>query len=212
MSKQRGQSMIEFTIVIIPMLFLILAAIQFVLIYQTKITLNYATFEAVRAGTLENASRKAVENGFTRGFAPLFARFPTTMEKDSAKNYIKLSEKVTGARESVRKEIEDGFVEIKLLNPTTTMFNAFPLTNEIPNDHLGFRKLMGGINLQDANLLKIRITYCMKLIVPMVSSFITAAAGGSCDSSKENRFPIISQTIMRMQSPARKCTGSSCFD
>lgn len=214
MKKQRGQSMVEFAVVLIPTMFLILATIQFILIYQAKITLNYATFEAARAGSLENASRKAVDNGFTRGFAPYFARFGTTMEKDPAtKNYSALSDKVTSARKIVRKEIDDGFVKIKLLNPTTAMFNQFSSNNNtIPNDHLGFRKPVNGVNLQDANLLKIRVIYCMKLIVPMVNSFITSVAGGNCSASKENRFPIVSQTILRMQSPAIKCNGSPCFD
>ena len=212
MKKQRGQSMVEFAVVFIPMMFLILAAIQFVLIYQAKTTLNYATFEAARAGSLGKASRKAVDNGFTRGFAPYFARFPTTRDKGND-GYKELSTRVTSARDIVRKEIDDGFVKIKLLNPTTQMFQAFSTNNNtIPNDHLSFRRLVNGINLQEANLLKIRVTYCMKLIVPMVGNFITTVAGGSCDNSTENRFPIVSQTIMRMQSAAKKCIGSPCFD
>ena len=210
MKKQRGQSMVEFAVVFIPMMFLILAAIQFVLIYQTKITLNYATFEAARAGSLENASRKAVDNGFARGFSPLFARFATT-HKDDKTGYGELLEGVNKARKLVRQELDEKFVKIELLNPKENMFRSFP-NNTIPNDHLGFRKPTNGVNLQDANLLKIRITYCMKLIVPMVSNFITTVAGGSCAAPKENRFPIVSQTIMRMQSPAIMCKGSNCFD
>ena len=210
MKNQRGQSMVEFAVVFIPMMFLILAAIQFVLIYQTKITLNYATFEAARAGSLDKASRKAIDNGFTRGFAPLFARFATTRTDDKP-GYKELSEKVTIARHLVRNEIDEKFVKIQLLNPTENMFRSFP-NNTIPNDNLSFRKPVRGINLQDANLLKIRVTYCMKLIVPMVSNFINLVAGGSCSDPKEKRFPIVSQTIMRMQSPAEMCSGTNCFD
>ena len=206
MSNQRGQSMTEFLVVMPVMLLLIFGAIQFILIYQTKSTLNYATFEAARAGTLENATREAVDNGFTRGLAPLFARFSTTQKKGSG--YDELAKKAILARNLAKAEVEDGHVKIELLNPTPQMFQAFD-DNTIPNDHLAFRKNENGINLQDANLLKLRITYCMKLIVPMVSSIITKAAGGSCDTD-DSRFPIVSQAIMRMQSPAIQCDG--CFD
>ncbi len=207
MIHQRGQSMTEFLVVMPVMLLLILGAIQFILIYQTKSTLNYATFEAARAGSLENASRAAVDNGFTRGLAPLFARFSTTQKKGTG--YKELAEKVILARNLARSEITDGHVKIELLNPTPQMFQAFD-NNTIPNDHLAFRQNENGINLQDANLLKLRITYCMRLIVPMVSSIITQAAGGHCDTT-DSRFPIVSQAIMRMQSPAIGC-DSDCFD
>ena len=210
MKNQSGQSMTEFLVVMPVMLLLILAAIQFILIYQTKSTLNYATFEATRAGSLENASRKSIDNGFTRGLAPLFARFSTTREEAGDDKYKNLAEKVILARKLARKEVADGHVSIELLNPTSQMFKAFD-NNTIPNDHLSFRPEENGINLQEANLLKLRITYCMKLIVPMVSSIITTAAGGNCDTA-EPRFPIVSQAIIRMQSAAIQCKTSPCFD
>ena len=206
MNNQRGQSMTEFIIVMPVMLLLILGAIQFILIYQAKSTLNYATFEAARAGSLENASRKSVDNGFTRGLAPMFARFRTTHKEGSG--YGELAKKVIVARELARNEVTDGQVKIELLNPTPQMFQAFD-NNTIPNDHLAFRQNENGINLQDANLLKLRVTYCMKLIVPMISKIIKEVAGGACKGN-EPRFPIVSSSIIRMQSPAIQCDG--CFD
>ena len=54
-ARIRGQAMVEFICVLVPLLLLILGAIQFALIYQAKITLNYAAFEAARAGSLTGA-------------------------------------------------------------------------------------------------------------------------------------------------------------
>ena len=207
MKNQQGQSMTEFLVVMPVMLLLILSAIQFVIIYQTKSTLNYATFEATRAGSLENASRESVENGFTRGLAPLFARFSTTRKEAGDADYDNLAKKVIAARELARDEVADGHVKIELLNPTPAMFSTFAIDDAIPNDHLSFRDP----GVVEANLLKLRITYCMKLIVPMVSDIITAAAGGNCDTT-ESRFPIVSSAIIRMQSPAIQCKTSPCFD
>jgi len=199
--------MTEFLVILPVMLLLILGAIQFVLIYQVKITLNYATFEGARAGSLENASRKSVDNGLTRGLAPLFARFSTTREFAGGNDYAELAEKVIDARQFARDEITNGHIKIELLNPTVRMFQAF--NNAIPNDHLSFREEENGINLQEANLLKIRVTYCMNLIVPMVNNLISTVAGGNC---QRLRFPVVSTSIIRMQSPAERCRASVCFD
>ncbi len=216
MRHQSGQSMTEFLVIMPVMLLLIMGAIQFVFIYQTKTTLNYATFEAVRAGSLENASIVAVRNGFTRGITPLFARFATTDNPDN-----ELANKVLLARETARSEVANGFVKFELLNPTDAVFQYYRSRGgEIPNDNLSFRtERVAGLTIQDANLLKIRITYCMKLIVPVVDSLIvkTIESFTSDGFVKQNclndkRFPIVSQAIIRMQSPARKCNGGDCFD
>ncbi len=210
MKKQHGQSMTEFLVVMPAMLLLIFGAIQFVLIYQAKTTLNYATFEAVRAGTLHNASRDAIDKGFIRGMAPLFARFAVTRDEAGGNGYKALAKKVLQARDLVQAEIEQGFVKVEMLNPTPNMFNAFD-DKVIPNDLLTYRPTKNGINLQEANLLKLRITYCVKLIVPIVSQIISKAAGEGC-AGKEPRLPIVAQALMRMQSPAIACAGSNCFD
>lgn len=68
----KAQAMVEFVIVLPVMLTLVLAIIQFALIYKAKITLNYATFQTVRAGSLNNASRAEMEQAFTSNMAPLF--------------------------------------------------------------------------------------------------------------------------------------------
>ncbi len=218
MKYQQGQSMTEFLVVLPVMLLLILGAIQFIFIYQAKTTLNYATFEAVRAGTLENASITAVKNGFTRGLTPLFARFANANNPNN-----ELEKKVLLARETARNEVANGFVKFELLNPTDAVFQYYRNKGgEVPNDNLSFRRTtVAGLSIQDANLLKIRVTYCMKLIVPMVDSLIMKAISMSsndtfvknnCLNSNEKRFPIVAQAIMRMQSPARKCIGSNCYD
>ena len=48
--RQRGQSMVEFCIVVPLFLFLLLLILQMVLIYRAKSTLDYATFQAARTG------------------------------------------------------------------------------------------------------------------------------------------------------------------
>ena len=53
------------------------------------------------------------------------------------------------------------------------------MMNEIPNDHLMYRVANGGgMSIQDANLLKIRVTYCVKLVVPFVDRIIYGVTAG----------------------------------
>lgn len=227
MKRSRGQSMTEFLIVLPVLLLLILGAIQAFLIYQTKSALNYATFEAARAGSLENASRSAIDNGFSRGFAPLFVRSPKTNNK-----FEDLTAGLFDAREFVRQEIVDNNVWVGLISPSKAAFDEYydravfssTGSKEIPNHHLSYEDTgigTSGVNLQDANILKVRISYCMKLIVPFVDVILSSAAGAvasntfetECvDSEKKggHRMPVSAHAVIRMQSPARFCSG--CFD
>lgn len=214
--------MVEFLVVLPAMLMLILGAIQFALIYQAKITLNYAAFEAVRAGTLNNATFAAVKSGFARGIAPLYS-------------YSKDDTDQVGAFKQARKKIlkefdsDDKLIRIERLSPTFTDFQEFgdPIggaVRAIPNDNLRYRssKRMkkSHSTIQDANLLHIRVTYWYPLYVPLINKLIfnhficcsKEEKEGSKDDTcrwesdpvclqKEPRFPITATAAMRMQTP-----------
>lgn len=229
--------MTEFIIIAFVLLLLTLGLAQLVFIYQTKTNLNYATFEAIRAGTLENASPQAMRDGFARGMAPSFIRV-TGAPGVSTTTQSSRNTALATAYEYAYNEMKT-YVRFERINPTAEMFRAgsgwgesippWEITQEklqglassyIPNEHLLYKpanqkKL--GVTIQDANLLKLRITYCMKLIVPFVNTIFQAAykLGSTntdafdtqCTSdTKAKRFPIVSQSIMRMQSPARNYT------
>ncbi|MBU0969653.1 MAG: pilus assembly protein [Proteobacteria bacterium] len=202
--NQSGQSMVELLVVLPVMMLLIFGAIQFALIYHAKITLNYAAFEAVRAGTLNHAEFDAVKEGFARGLAPLYSYTPRG------------GDLVAGfqvARERVLKEFDtsEKLVRIERLNPGFEAFEDFALeTGDIPNDNLKFRssrsKKPGHKSIQDANILHIRVTYFYPLHVPMVSSIISSAVcllnqwrNDPACASKEKRIPLTAVAAMRMQ-------------
>lgn len=224
--RQRGQSMTEFIIVTPVMLLLVFGTIQFALIYQAKTTLNYATFEAARVGALNAARRDPIERGFARGMAPLYTH------KDDI-------DSLQEGREQVMKDIRRGFVCIQRINPPDKAFKDFAIPDEageIPNDNLKYRSPARGSNsgltLQDANLLKLKVTYCYPLYVPIVNRTIMAALSPVATSDgtfvdnpifhpegsppipvkpsgkfqtqclRADRIPISAQAIVRMQSPA----------
>jgi hypothetical protein len=212
LSRQSGQSMVELLVILSAMLMLIFGTIQFALIWNAKITLNYAVFEAARAGTLNNATYDSIKEGFARGLAPLYS-----FDEDDTDQ--------VGAFQDARSKILDEFdtteqlIRIERLNPTDESFADFAdETGYIPNDNLRYRSSAishrSGSSLQDANLLHLRVTYWYPLYVPLVNSlmFSTVICEGKwkndkvCDQSTP-RIPLTSTTVLRMQTPAHNTDG-----
>lgn len=179
LKKQQGQSMVEFSITLpflAPLiLVLIMLLIQWVFIYKDKITLNAATFEAVRAGALNHGNKQKMEDALAQGMMPLFmvdsGDDPTALDVAAAytksKAYTAIASKIT------------------VLNPTSDVFSKFKQRRryeggssvyEIPNDNLMYRnpKLLTissdkKLNIQDANLLQIEVDWCKRLEVPIAN-------------------------------------------
>ena len=253
--SKRGQAMVEFVIVAGVLLMLILGSIQFALIYHAKTTLNYAAFEAARAGSVTNARMFAMELAFARAMAPLY----TTPYVDETCNSVFVPTTKTAtddlsplhgtslslfhvqcARQRVRDMIEEGkYVRILLVNPTEDSFidhgETVGGTRYIPNDNLMYRSAfvspLSGQSVQDANLIKVHVSFCHKLIVPLVDRMITDAPDDefpenfgapdgssfafrcSVDGANEGRYGIAihAEAVMRMQSDAIEdifCAGS----
>ncbi len=211
MHLNAGQGMVEFIIITPIILLLLFGALQFALIYHAKTALNYATFEAARFGAVSNGRMTEMENAFARSMAAIHTHDDTP-------------EDVICAREIVRKEIENNFVSIQVLNPPKDAFDP-PVGDGdvIPNDNLMYRnsKTKAGLSIQDANLLKIRVSYCYPLYVPYMNRvlgiMLTNKESKSCPGCigsftdtesfergclDNGRFPINAQAIVRMQSPA----------
>lgn len=190
-----GQSMVEFLVILPVMLLLILATIQIALIYHAKITLNYAAYEGVRAGTL-NCNKKisddnnkcdgevgqyeAVKEGVARGLAPLYSYYEPNSEKRGemdrpAENQVEAYQQ---GRERIFQEFKSKYeyIRIERLNPGSSAFDDFAPDEVIANDNLQYRTSSGGdsskSSIQSANILHLRITYWYPLYVPLVNKFI----------------------------------------
>lgn len=198
-----GQSMVEFIIAAPVLLFLILSTIQFVLLYRIKATLDYAALEAARAGAVRGADKGEMRRGLARGMTPLFAHKTSLAELQAA--YFK-------------SEVEMGlYGRIEVINPTRAAWNEhkekqYNGRDALPNDTLAYRSDRvgsSGVNVQDANILKIKVTYQAPLVVPFVSWVLRGKSdylkAGTFEGSSLNpithRLPIESYAIVRMQSP-----------
>lgn len=210
-ARARGQAMVEFVCVLVPLLLLILGTIQFGLIYKAKLTLNYAAFETARAGALNGARMLFMENAFARAMAPLYTNSfwdqGTSMDDCTSRYVLDLDadagpdvagdmdiDHVECGRGWVRRQIANERVRIVLVNPSTASFDDFGVsfdlvreyhpstdghlsgTRVIPNDNLMYRSARPGPSslqsIHDANLIKVHVSYCYDLIVPLVADVI----------------------------------------
>ncbi len=214
--RQSGQSLVEFTIVFPTLLLLILGVVQFALIFVAKVTLNQAAFYGVRDGTLNNASRIAIHAGLARGLAPLYQDTVNL----GGQNVVALE----AARAEALLDVVNPFrLNLSILNPDARSFLDF---GEMIEDELGIPHLaipnarllydtrdVGTISrqtIQEANLLKIRVTYCYDLIVPIVRETIRGLFTGLLESGgifnaecyADGGIPIEADATMLMQTPA----------
>ena len=157
------------TIVAVPILWLVIGlAIELAVLFETKAALNHAALQAARAGMVANADPAALVNGLARGLLPLYSPEPG----------------LAGAAETLATEALPDilvFSRIRVLNPTRAAFNDFGENvngrARDSNDELHRRGTgtggASGISIQDANLLKIEVTYGAEAKVPGLGALLS---------------------------------------
>jgi len=200
-TQQRGQSLTEFLVAIFGLGLLLLAMLQAILFYRAKATVDYAAMEAARAGALHGVDKDQMQNGLARGLTPLYATATASPGiAGTAEAYAK-------AHTAVR-----AFSTVKVLSPTTGSFDDFKEaqydgTMALPNDTLNFRAATvgsrGGLSVQDANILKIQVSFSYPLIVPIIDRMVGTpdAARTAIEGHKVYSLLIVSSAMARMQSP-----------
>jgi uncharacterized integral membrane protein len=205
--QQRGQSMVEFCIVVPLFLFLLLLILQMVLIYRAKSTLDYATFQAARTGAVSGADPKQMRDRLATGLAPLWTHSPDLGG-------------VIAARAKTEAEVRLGHATLEVISPTQQMWNQFRERQydgrlALPNDTLQYRNrainAQTNVHIQDANVLRIKAQYDFPLIVPFVDRVIVGASRLLSEGpdtrlrrdliSGRYRLPLVSSAEVRMQSP-----------
>jgi hypothetical protein len=197
---QRGMAIAEFLIAMLAMGVLVLGTIQFILVFNAKNIVNYATFEAAREGAVQHGRKGPMKSTFTRNILSLYGGGHTI--KEIGKAYIKA------------KTDFASMTKVKIYSPSKQAFDDFGVTikkqKQIPNEHLihksHARGKKSGVSLQDANLLKIEITYGYKLYIPIVNKVISSimpifdAKHAAYYLMDPPRMPIVAQATVRMQS------------
>ncbi|RZL40544.1 MAG: pilus assembly protein, partial [Rubrivivax sp.] len=83
--SQRGAGLVESVLVLPTLLLMVLGMWQAALGYQAKSSVNYATFEAARAGAVNNASVGSIREAFVKGMLSYYGGGTTIAELAEAK-------------------------------------------------------------------------------------------------------------------------------
>lgn len=172
--RAAGQSTTEFLVIFPLLIMLVFGIIQFALIYQAKATLNHATMLAARAGAVNNGDDTKMRTALAAGLAPLFASDPTLTGLGTAL--------VSANLETIKWS---NMADVKVLNPTRDTMADFGRNRldgtrgrELPSDTLNYRNTAPGarsrISVQDANIMHLRVSYCYRLVVPVMDRVIYA--------------------------------------
>lgn len=209
LKHQSGASIIEFLVIVLAMGPLVLGAIQLALFYHAKTMINYATYEAARTGAVRGGDWQKMRQAFVRNVLPFYGGGKSTRDLNSAH---------FRASWDIRRTLLFGGAgfKIDILSPTRQAFSDFAFRTstrealKIPNDHLSYRHRQVGqnskVNIQDANLLKIKVTYGFKMIVPVINKLVantlkyTNRKNFAYYNADPPRIPIVSYATVRMQS------------
>lgn len=235
--RQGGFTLIEHIWLWPILVMLTLGTIQLGLLFKARATVNNATFLAAREGSIHHADKSVMLNKFATALAPLYIK--------KGPNLVELKKRQL--EQVVAAKLGKGAIQV--ISPTPAVFRAFAVKQydlvgrprkmrekqflQIPNDNLNVRSSvtktvkMGSkhvaINLQDANLLKIRGHWCYELQVPMVNVLIrkTMRTLGAtshphwakCEAfslvTGQQLIPVSGHSVVRMQSPIR-CVDAAC--
>src|SRR5207245_1235171 len=179
--------------------------------------INHAAFMAARAGSMGHASLAEAKTAYIRAMVPMYG---------GGRNATELAEAFAKASGDVATS-----TRIELLNPTKESFadwNDPELqaivgkgkargggnARVIPNSGLSARGVnvggTSGESIQDANLIKLRITHGYKPQVPLVRKIYTEALKALDSKSDtfytallaDERIPVVSYVTLHMQSDA----------
>lgn len=209
--RQRGVALIEMAVVAPLLTVLGLSLVQYGMMFFAKNQINHASFMAARAGSVSNAKLADVRGAYVKALVPLYGGGQSVAEVA-----------VSGGKALADVALN---TRIEILNPTKESFQdwndaglqaSMGLASKrvIPNSNLAFKGLTvgaaSGQTLQDANLIKLRITHGYKPVVPVISSIYKAYLkyfDPKTDAFhtllvQQGRIPITTNVTMQMQSDA----------
>jgi len=172
--RNAGATLVEFVIIVPVLLFSLLGIMQAGLVFHAKSNVNYAAFEAARAGSMRNAQLRAIRTAFATAMTGFYGGGRNAGE-------------IATSRARAFADVTLASAQIELLSPSAQSFTDYAsprlskkysekynaTVNVIPNSNLSVitcptdnkgcnsnpTSNASGQTLSDANILKLRITY-----------------------------------------------------
>ena len=208
---QRGSAMIEFTVVGPIITLLGLAMLQYGMLFFAKNQINHASFMAARAGSTGHANLDTVRSAYAQALVPLYGGGQTADQLATA-----LAKATADVSANTR---------IELISPTKESFDDWndPALQAalstgskrvISNSNQAFKNQTigptSGQTIQDANLIKLRITQGYQPKVPMIASIYKTyltwldpkTDAFHSQLIDAGRIPVVTSITLHMQSDA----------
>lgn len=199
--RERGAAAVESLIALPIVIILMMGAAEWARVYEAKTALDHAAVQGARAGAVDHAQPSAIQQGIARGMLPFYAPRSGNLIQTQAELVATLG---TQSR-------------LRILNPTPETFDDFGLTENgrrvLPNSDLKNRSTAigasSGLNIQDANLLKVETTWGVELRMPFIRQVISFIGQGTTTPGsfehqlyRNGMIPVSATTLVRMQSEA----------
>jgi outer membrane protein OmpA-like peptidoglycan-associated protein len=222
--RQRGAGVVE-TVVALPTLLLMVTTLwQAALVYRAKSSVNYAAFEAARAGSVGQARESDIRLAFHKALIPYYGGGRTAQELGATLARVAADVDVAALRVQILSPTQESFTDYaspalraryEVDEPVLPNVGLDRLTcpRDVPGCNADPERNQSGQTLLDANLLKLRITYGIPPAkqVPIAGRLyvwaLNALRAGEGDPFKQalleaGRIPIVTATTVRMQSDA----------
>jgi hypothetical protein len=172
---ERGQAMVEFAAVLLPLLLIIVGIIQFGLIFGANVTLTNAAREGARAATIEpyEISQTPVVNGLARCTAAIVAaRNAFGIMSAAPPNFTATSPCPAGSGADLNG---DGRPDRWIIGDMTLTICSSMATPTTPCPTAG-----SYCTATDAAecLVQVQLTYRSPIIVPFIGDILSTDAGG----------------------------------
>ncbi|GHT96232.1 hypothetical protein AGMMS49545_20690 [Betaproteobacteria bacterium] len=232
--------MTEFIIAMPVFILFIFLIAELALMYQAKSVVDMATLAAARAGAVNGARPSSMEDAAAIALTPLYTHGTNTTDVIKGGLVANMDTQLPAVYGSDWRDwggYSPGVarvVRIDILSPTRDMMNSFAVTRTgangarsrvIPNDNLMYRQSteFSGVNVQDANLLKIKLTYLYATKMPLTQYFFAPFVDanltrtlftndlprGISSPEMEGRVPLVSYATVRMQSDFKEASLSA---
>jgi hypothetical protein len=230
--RQRGASIVEFLIVGPLLIFIGMGLVQTGLVFHAKSGLNFALQEGARVGSVNFGDVEAIERGIKDGLIPYMgggenlgeiaqtrARVEADFQRGAAAGWIRVQQ-LSPTPASFTDWAEDSYDEDgrAIREIPNANLSTLRCTRTPNGGRAGSRSstaCAGGEpigadsqqTLADANLLKLKMTYGVKLGVPLVSRIVGGALSmaAGCDTASAQRLGPVNLDAPQVSAAADKC-------
>ncbi|MGC4116619.1 MAG: pilus assembly protein [Myxococcales bacterium] len=166
--NQDGQAAVESAIVFPLGVFMMLGIIQLTLIQQSRLMLEYAAFNAARAGVVWNGEPAKMERAAIISLLPTLPSLPFVddgqkIRVDEPELLLKRYLFIRGAN-TLGGALKLQLIKVETLNPTTDDFQN-------GKEEIDFDMVGDGLAARQKSQLTIRLTYFYDLRLPIINKF-----------------------------------------